>query len=542
MVAAEAIGVQELRAVISTFTALLRAHREVINRLNVYPVPDGDTGTNMTLTMESVEHELAGLDSSASLHDLGVALAHGSLMGARGNSGVILSQMMRGFASVINGSKTLTPDQVVTGLREADHSARQAVVRVVEGTMLSVARGAAERAGLGGDLVAVLRQARDGAEEALARTPEQLPVLAQAGVVDSGGTGLTLLFHALCHVVAGDELPTPPALETVHVHVMERPSSHGDVSDLRYEVMFLLSAPDEAMAAFRSRWASLGDSIVIVGGDGLHNCHIHTDDVGGAIEAALDIGRPRDIRVTDLADQVVEERWVREHVSEADDSATPPPTTAVVAVVAGDGLARLFRSLGVRRVVSGGQTMNPSTADVRRAVEATGSSSVVVLPNNKNIRAVAEQVDAVADEAVAVVPTDSVIEGLAAMVAYQPGADLEVNQRAMSQAASQVVTGEVTQAVRDATTAAGPVVTGDWLGLSKDGVVTIAESIAVAARGVLEHIVKPTHELVTIIEGEGASPANTRRITDFLAEVYPDIEVDVHHGGQPLYPYLLGAE
>ena len=249
------------------------------------------------------------------------------------------------------------------------------------------------------------------------------------------------------------------------------------VTELRYEVMYLLDAPDDTIPAFKDVWAGIGDSIVVVGGDGLWNCHIHTDDIGAAIEAALDAGRPREIRVTDLAEQVEEERWVREGAGGAIDEPTgPPPTTAVVAVVTGEGVGRIFRSLGVHHLVRGGQSMNPSTAQLLDAVEAVGSDQVVVLPNNKNIRPVAEQVDALTDKTVRVVATGSIVEGFAALLAYDPGAGADVNAAAMAASACRVVPAEVTQAVRDSETDAGPVRTGDWIGLSRDGVLAVADS------------------------------------------------------------------
>jgi hypothetical protein len=346
-------------------------------------------------------------------------------------------------------------------------------------------------------------------------------------------------------VVAHDPAPEAPALESIVVHVDDRLDSRGHgVADLRYEVMYFLDADDAKMHAFRDVWAGIGDSIVIVGGDGLYNCHIHTDEIGAAIEAALDAGRPREIRITDLSEQIVEERWVREGIplQPEDLGVGPAPTTAVVAVVVGDGVGRIFRSLGVRTLVKGGQTMNPSTADLVEAVRASGSAQVVLLPNNKNIRPVAEQVDALVEQTVTVVPTSSIVEGFAALLAYDPDASAEQNARTMCDSASHVVAGEVTRAVRDTTTDAGEVHAGDWIGLSDEGVRSIAGSIAAAANQLLARLVTSEHELITIIEGDGSTPANTRRITEFLADEFPLLSVEAHHGGQPLYPYYFGIE
>ncbi|HUX04812.1 MAG TPA: DAK2 domain-containing protein [Acidimicrobiales bacterium] len=533
----------DLRTAITTFAALLRSHKEVINRLNVYPVPDGDTGTNMALTIESVVAAFDPSDANPSMDSVCQAIARGSLMGARGNSGVILSQLLRGLVEKFRASAAVTPQLLAESLHHADTLARLAVVRPVEGTILSVARAAAQGAtNASMSLTALVRSARDHAREALARTPEQLPVLKQAGVVDSGGTGLVLLFDALCYVVANDPLPEAPSPQSIEVHMPE-PSEVGDVSDLRYEVMYLLNADDAKMHAFREVWSGIGDSIVIVGGDGEYNCHIHTDEIGAAIEAGIDAGRPREIRVTDLNEQVIEERWVREgSVAQSEKEQEPSPPTSVVAVVMGEGVARIFRSLGVREIVQGGQSMNPSTAQLAEAVRATGSDEVVILPNNKNVRAAAEQVAGLVDQRVAVVATSSIVEGFAALLSYDPDATAEQNAKAMCVSAANVLAGEITQAVRDTSTDVGEVHQGDWIGLSDRGVRSVAESIASASNQLLADLVGPEHELVTIIEGEGSTPANTRRITEFLAEEYPKLSVEVHHGGQPLYPYLFGIE
>ncbi|MGC2169438.1 MAG: DAK2 domain-containing protein [Acidimicrobiales bacterium] len=537
------LSAKGLRATVITYGELLRSYRDVINRLNVYPVPDGDTGTNMALTIESVVSALGELDENAPLGEVAATIAKGSLMGARGNSGVILSQLLRGLVASFPARGEIAAPEIAGALAHADELARQAVLRPVEGTILSVARAAAEGAHIHQESLAALsRGARDAAKEALAKTPDQLEVLRQAGVVDSGGTGLVLLFDAMCHEFAGDELPIAPSADSIEVHVHEVPNE-SSLGELRYEVMYLLDADDAKVPAFREVWAGLGDSIVIVGGEGLYNCHIHTDEIGAAIEAALDAGRPREIRVTDLSEQVIEERWVREATAALDDEpATPVPRTAVVAVVVGEGVGRIFRSLGARRLVVGGQSMNPSTSDLVDAVLDTGSRQVVVLPNNKNITPVAAQVNDLVDVDVAVVATSSIVEGFAALLAYDPDASLEANAEAMRTSAASVVAGEVTCAVRETMTDAGQVHAGDWIGLGPGGVLAIADSIAGAANELLERLITPEHELLTIIEGEGATPANTRRITEFLTQEHPNVAPEVHHGGQPLYPYYFGLE
>ncbi len=565
------LGADDLRAVMGGYRDALRSHQTDINRLNVYPVPDGDTGTNMALTLEAVVSELEGVDPGAPLGEVCKAIGHGSLMGARGNSGVILSQLLRGMSERMAsaGEDGVGPELLVEAMGHASDLARRAVVRPVEGTILTVASAAAEGAADGSGLLGVVERAREEAADALARTPEMLPVLARAGVVDAGGSGFVLLLDAFLLVLDGRPLPEPSGIEAPDLSSLNvswwaaGPDGEGGigggdgeggigggthaVGELRYEVMYLLSAPDDSIEAFKEVWAGIGDSIVVVGGDGLWNCHIHTNDVGAAVEAGVDVGRPRRIRVTDLDEQVEEERWVRESVGAPGagpsvEGTGPPPTTGVVAVVSGDGIGRIFRSLGVHHLVVGGQTMNPATADLVKAVESVPSDEVVILPNNKNIRPVAEQVDSLTGKTVRVVATGSIVEGFAALLAYDPASDAETNVGSMTESAARVVPAEVTRAVRDSVTDAGEVHEGDFIGISRDGVVAIADNPVVCTRLLLSRLLDDSHELVTLIEGEGARVADTRRIEEWLSEEYPDVALEVHQGGQPLYPYLLGIE
>lgn len=557
MSAPDHLRADDLRAAARHYRDALQSHREVINRLNVFPVPDGDTGTNMALTLDSVVTALEPLGGGAGFAEVCTAISHGSLMGARGNSGVILSQILRGVCGELRclaPGAGAPPEMVARGLAAAAEAAYGAVMRPVEGTILTVARAAAEaataRAGSGGTLTEVLDDARGAAAGAVARTPELLPVLAEAGVVDAGGTGLVLLFDALLHVVDGRELPAPAGeeagrIDPAFLERMQQAHAGGhDGSGLRYEVMYFLDAPDGTIPAFRDVWAGIGDSIVVVGGDGLWNCHIHTDDIGASIEAAIQIGRPRDIRVTDLHEQVEEERWVREAepAPEAPERAREPVETAVVAVATGDGIRRIFWSLGVQGIVTGGQTMNPSTADLLAAVEAAPAQSVVILPNNKNIIPVAEQVDVLTSKSVLVVPTRGIAEGFASLLAYDPEAGGRDNAKHMVAAAELVVAGEVTRAVRNSTWTGGPIAAGDWLGIARDGIRAVDADLAEACVKLLAQLVTGDHELVTVIEGEGASDAVTRHVVVWLEQHHPGVGTEVHRGGQPLYPYLFGVE
>jgi hypothetical protein len=546
----ESLDAAHLREVVVGYRDALRAHQEKLNRLNVYPVPDGDTGTNMALTLESVVDELDGVE------DMGTtckAISHGSLMGARGNSGVILSQVLRGMTDTIKGAEAVDGAAFAEALRQASEAAYSAVMRPVEGTILTVVRESATAAGAaaanGDGLDRVLEAATAAAEDSLARTPELLPVLKEAGVVDAGGAGYVLLLDVLLHVVDGRPVPEAESFKApAPVRVTSgAPTAHvepegASVSDLRYEVMYMLEANDEAIPAFKNVWAGIGDSIVVVGGDGLWNCHIHTDDIGSAVEAALDAGRPRKIRVTDLMEQVEEERWVREAPLDGPAPPSEPVPTAVVAVATGDGIRRIFHSLGVQQIVAGGQSMNPATAQILEAVETAPADEVVVLPNNKNIIPVAEQVDSLTSKRVRVLKTKSITEGFAALMEYDPQADVDTNAERMAEAANRVVSGEVTRAVRDANSPAGPVSEGDYIALTKDGIVAVAPDIGEATTSLLDRLVTESREIVTVIEGEGATAADTRRITEWLAEHRPHVSTEVHHGGQPLYPYLVSVE
>jgi uncharacterized protein len=536
-----------LARVVVTYRDALRSHQEELNHLNVYPVPDGDTGTNMALTLESVCGEIG---TRTRMDDVCRAMSHGSLMGARGNSGVILSQILRGLADAFISLTVVQASDLTAGLRRGSDAAYQAVMRPVEGTILTVARSVAEAAeGIRDEganaLEGLLERASAAAHDAVARTPEQLPVLKEAGVVDAGGRGFALLLDAFLHVVAGRPIPEPEIVATPAA--VERHMHDSELSSLRYEVMFLLEAEDSTIPALKETWSGLGDSIVVTGGDGLWNCHVHTDDIGGAVEAGIEAGRPSKIRVTDLIEQVEEEQWVRDAgvagAESSDDGAlTEAVTTAVVAVAVGGGLQRLMRSIGVHQVVAGGQSMNPSTGQILEAVEKAPADAVVVLPNNKNIVAVAEQVDDLTARDVGVVPTHAVVEALAALVAFDPHAPLDENCKAMNEAAGRVRAGEVTQAVRDSSAEFGPIAKGDWIALTRDGIELTAESAAEAAIGLLDRLIDEESELVTVLLGAEARGGDTSKLREHLGLEHPHVEVEVHAGDQPLYPYLIGVE
>ena len=534
----------QLRQLISTFSEALMTHRDAVNNLNVYPVPDGDTGTNMSLTLRSVVEECQG--AGEDMRSTCAAIAHGSLMGARGNSGVIMSQILRGFSAVAAERDHIDGPTFAAALAAAAEGAYGAVGNPVEGTILTVAREAGEvatsTAATSPELLAVVAAAREEAVASLARTPTLLAVLADAGVVDAGGSGFVLFLDAALHVIDGRPLPEP--VETAPPAEAVRPSNddhQSSIADLRYEVMFLLDAPDESIAGFKSAWAEVGDSIVVVGGEGLFNCHIHCDDIGAAIECGIAVGRPHKIRVTDLLEELEEQAWVSAEIGHRKVVMDHVPT-AVVAVGVGDGIVSILTSMGVHVVVAGGQSMNPSTAELVQAAESVDADEVIILPNNKNIIPVAEQVDGQTERVVRVVPTRGVAEALACLMSYDPQSGADANVEMMTAAADAVVAGEVTQAVRESTSSAGPIVVGDWLGIARDGILAVQPTPADAAIELLDRLVSHDHELLTVIVGADADESTTERIVEWMAEHHADVDVEVHHGDQPLYPYYFGLE
>ncbi len=554
----ERFSPEALRSTVITFRDTLKIHAEGINRLNVYPVPDGDTGTNMARTLDAVVAELDLAEPE--LQPTCDAISHGSLMGARGNSGVILSQILRGLVGTLKGATDLTATKVAEALKAASAAAYQAVLKPIEGTILTVVRESADAATAaaaeGATLVGMLRAARAAGKTALDNTPELLAVLKDAGVVDAGGAGYLLFLDSALFVVDGVALPEPeegdgPSAEQLEL-VAHRHATDGgvDVSELRYEVMYFVDLVDDRIQEFKEAWGEIGGSIVVVGGDGLWNCHVHTNDIGAAIEAALLLdGRPKQIRVTDLFEEMAEEHAVREaalrleHTNKGAGFGLPAVTCAVVAVASGDGLAELFGQLGVQGVVTGGQTLNPSTAELLAAVEAVNADQVVVLPNNKNIIPVAEQLDALTTKSVRVVPTTSMPAALAALVVYDPEADVDINLEEMTEGAQSVATGEITQAIRDTKSDVGAITAGDWIGLVRgDGIVAVSGSLDGAACALLHHLITAEREIVTVITGSDANAGHTDALLAWIVEHRPEVQVEVHRGGQPLYPYLFGVE
>ncbi|MFI6830570.1 DAK2 domain-containing protein [Kribbella sp. NPDC050241] len=538
----EELTVEVLRAWARTALVELGRARTDIDELNVYPVPDGDTGTNLYLTWEAACDALPAGELTFS--EAIQAFGRGALLGARGNSGVITSQMIR--ACGLRLAENLPRDQAADdnavladprmsesaafadALKYAADAAYGAVAQPVEGTMLTVARaaatGAITAANDGKSLADVCLAAVASARQALTRTTEQLDVLRRAGVVDAGGAGLVVILGAMESVLTG---------QIVRVEVPARVEPQGENAESQdgpaYEVMYLLDAPDDKVADFRQILAGLGDSVVVVGGDGLWNVHVHTDDVGAAIEHGIDIGRPHRIRVTHFADQAQHE---------------PPPGRAVIAVVAGDGLADLFTEAGAQ-VIIGGPGRRCSTGELLRAMEKSKASEIVLLPNDSDSLAVAEAAATAARQdgiRVAVIPTRAQVQGLAAIAVHDPERNFDDDVVHLSAAAGQTRHGAVTIAVKDAWTMAGMCRVGDALGVVDGDFTLITEDLEEAAFGVVDRLLGGGGELLTIVTGRDADPALAAALERHVRRNRKDVDVVVYDGGQDRYPLLIGVE
>jgi DAK2 domain fusion protein YloV len=527
--------------IVDAALASLEASRSRIDDLNVYPVPDGDTGTNLTMTVRSVAEAVE--DSHASnRHSLARDVARGALMGARGNSGVIFSQIVRGAVDVLAESTNgVDPRLAARALRGASDAAYRAVRRPVEGTMLSVIRELAEAAEaeapngttLGDLLVNLVREG----EAALARTPDQLQVLRDAGVVDAGGAGLLELVRGVAAAVSGTPIPeAAPAEEHLGFEAI-----HQELSRYRYCTVFLVEGKKLDFEALEEQLEQLGDSLLVVGDENAIKVHIHTDDPGAALSLGTQIGTIDRIEIANMHEQT-QEREERLLAAVADLPAERA-TTGVVAVVAGDGNRKLFERLaaniGPLVVVAGGQTMNPSTADLIEAVEELDAAQAIILPNNSNVLLAAEHAASNASKPVQVVATDSIPAGLAAMVAFDGSADAAANALEMRDAIAAVATGEVTIASRDVEMNGLAIRKGEWLGLADGEPVAGGVSFEDVTAAVVERLLTG-HELLTVLVGSDAPALDA--LLARVAEAHPGVDVDVEQGGQPHYALLLSAE
>lgn len=580
----QTIDGKALKQMILRAAARLDAEKDAVNALNVFPVPDGDTGTNMSMTLTSANREVERA-GDRTVGEVAAALAQGSLMGARGNSGVILSQLFRGFAKYLDGKVTIDGRDLARALQEGVDTAYKAVMKPVEGTILTVAREAAAAAQQASrkdrSAAAVMRAAVEAAEAALARTPELLPVLKKAGVVDSGGKGLTVIYHGYYEALSGEAsdvatVPTqiPPEEEPVRTRHDTSPATQvafrvdEEISDIRfpYDCEFFIRRyrdggpiPMDHIARELEQW---GDSIYVVGSEDLAKVHVHASNPGPVLSLAIQYGDLIDIVIHNMREQhadllrnaqpapegVDAPQAAVAGVAPAAQAEAPAPEeelpTAVVAVAAGDGMAQIFRSLGVSQVIEGGQTMNPSTQDLLDAVERCPSRQVFLLPNNKNIILAAEQVVALTNKKVYVVPTRSVPEGISAMVAWMP--DEEDGERLfhnMKQAIAAVQTGEVTYAVRDTVYEDLEIRQGDILGLWNGRIRKVGKEPEAVLTELLEAMVAEAGgEVIAVYYGNGINAERAEAVAEQLRERFPDHEVEMQYGGQPLYHYVFSLE
>jgi hypothetical protein len=508
------------RELVAGGLASIEAHRRRIDDLNVYPVPDGDTGTNLTLTVRAVDEALAN-DGPDDRAGLAREITRAALMGARGNSGVILSQIVRGACDAF-----VETDDLATLLRSASDAAYRAVKKPVEGTMLTAIRAMADAAEHGGDLRTVVARGDD----TVARTRELLPILQEAGVVDAGAAGLVEIVRGIHAVLTGEALPAAPRAGEIGLDAIHRAPSR-----FRYCTVFVVEGDGLDRDELEPQLELLGDSLLVVGDPTALKVHVHTDDPGRALSLGVARGAIGGVEIADMHAQTLarEERLL--HPLAGPGAAV----SAVVAVSAGDGNRALFESFGAL-VVDGGATMNPSTADLLAAIDRAPEQQVVVLPNNGNVIMSAEQAADASDKDVQVVPTRSIPAGLAAVVSFDPGAAAETNAAAMAATVAAVTTGAVTVAGRDVQLNGVAVRAGEWLGLADGEPVAGGDTFEDAARGVLARLLREPRGVLTLLTGEDA-PALDGLLSYVEAE-HPELELDVHQGGQPHYPLLLAAE
>jgi DAK2 domain fusion protein YloV len=543
---------------------VLQAQVKMINALNVFPVPDGDTGTNMNMTLNS------GLDilkknPSSNMGKTAEVFARGLLMGARGNSGVILSQLFRGFSKFVAGQDNIDASQFAAALEQGVNTAYQAVVKPVEGTILTVSREAAQHGTMTArrtsNLLELMKAVLDQSKETLANTPSLLPVLKQAGVVDSGGQGLVCIYEGFYAALENEENGTDFEPSAVAEQLEEElaPLNHqaaqarfsAEEIEFPYDMEFFihLSAEKESfdLDAFRKNLAKDGDSILVIADDDVVKVHVHTRQPGDVLGLAIRYGELHKFHIENMRDQhqaIVDEKADAGPAS--DDREEAPQTEkkayGSVVVAMGDGIADIFSSLGVDQVLSGGQTMNPSTEDIVEAIRQVHADNIFVFPNNSNIILAAQQARELSERQVTVIPTVSIPQGMAAMFALQQDADLEENTEAMLRAVKGVKSGQVTFAVRDSKFDDIDIKEGDFLGIHNSKIMTSTDDILTTGKNLLREMISEHDEILTILTGADASEEQSNDLVSFVEESYPHIDIEVHRGGQPLYYFIFSVE
>lgn len=542
----QSINGQSMKRLVEAGMTWLRTNQQTVNALNVFPVPDGDTGTNMVLTMQSAWNEIKDL-GYRNISDMSAAVSKGALMGARGNSGVILSQLWRGFSRGVHGREVLDAETFVKAFAEARDTAYKGVVRPVEGTILTVARGVAEATAAAlpstNDPITILEVAVKAADEWCQKTPEMLPVLKQAGVVDSGGKGLFFILEGMLRHVYGESLETP-TMTVQPISSMQMEDALEVVEEGQdYEVVVdFLPSSDFNLHQFYGRLEEMGTSIQVGEGEGMYRMHIHVplEKRYEPIDYIMGIGTITKVAMENLLAQMDDiQKSKAGHIQFAK---VEPGQIAVVVVSPGAGLSRIFASLGVAAVVEGGQTMNPSTQDILSSFESLPTDKVVILPNNKNIIMAANQAKGVTVKQVVVVPSRTIPQGLAAMLALQPDGDLEAVADRMTKAMEHVRTGEITVATRSVEIDGVKVETGQVIALLDGKLVASAGSVEEGTLAFLEKANAGEHELVTLFYGENLTHAEANHIADVIRNQYSNLEVEVQEGGQPHYQFLISVE
>ena len=539
----------------------LEAKKEWINELNVFPVPDGDTGTNMTLTIMSAASE-AGALTDPDMETLAKAISSGSLRGARGNSGVILSQLLRGFTRGVRKLNDLDAPAIAAAMERGVETAYKAVMKPKEGTILTVARAAADRAAELADTAEDLESFFDGifqhAEETLARTPEMLPVLKEAGVVDSGGQGLLEVFRGAIDGYHGKEVDYSQFEASAAPKVTKiSPQAEADIK-FGYCTEFIILTEkeftEEDEHEFKKFLSSIGDSIVCVADDDVVKIHVHTNDPGLAIQKALTYGQLSKMKIDNMreehqeklirdAEKLAEEQAKEEAAYEEKKTAEPRKAMGFITVSIGAGMNEIFKELGADYIIEGGQTMNPSTEDMLNAIDQVNADMVFILPNNKNIILAANQAKSlVEDKEIIVIPTKTVPQGITAIINFMPDADAKTNEEAMLEEIKNVKTGQMTYAVRDTHIDDKEIHEGDIMGIGDSGILAVGKDLEETTKELIANLVDEDSELISIYYGEEVSEEEAEKFAGEIEELYPDVDVDIQFGGQPIYYYVLAVE
>lgn len=548
MIQAKTIDGLMLREMFMAGAALLEKNREVVDALNVFPVPDGDTGTNMSLTMASATREVNAREC-ARADEVAEAMAKGALRGARGNSGVITSQLYRGFARALEGLEKITPADFARALKSGADTAYKAVMKPKEGTILTVARVIAEDAikqaqAAPEDYDALFNVILTTGESILKRTTEMLPVLKQAGVVDAGGRGLLLLYQGYAAVLRGETIESLPTDMGGSAEV-EFEDDHDSLEEIvfAYCTEFLIQnlkeeAKEEDIDTFRRRLNRIGDCVLVVGDLALVKVHVHTNDPGKALQYGLELGELVNLKIENMVEQRREN--LRKKAEKAKNEPSKP--YGMVSVSLGEGFSGILKDLQVDAVVEGGQTMNPSIEDLSNAIESVNAETIFVFPNNGNIILAAQQAAQLSKKRVEVLPTKNVAMGIAAAVAFQPEDSVEENLQRMDEAAQRVRTGTITYAVRDSDFENMHITEGDIIGLHNGQVSFKADNVHDVAISLVNAIVTDDDGLITVYYGADTKEEDAQALAEEIEELYPDCDVEVHSGGQPLYYYLISVE